>query len=974
VGTVTDETGAALADAAIVAQRSSTNLERQAQTNGAGRYLIAALEVGSYRIVVRAKGFRTYVVPYLDLQVGRTVVQDFVLSVGEVTEEITVPAGTSIADRSTISVGHLVDRPTIEATPLNGRHFVDLALLAPGSVTPPQTASLARPNRLSAAAIITAGNREGTTNFLINGINLNDQWNNVLMLQPMLGVIQEFRIDTSTPSAEYGRNSGAVVNIATRSGTNVVHGSLFDVFRDDALDARNYFGSPAADAAPFRRHQFGGDVGGPIVKNTTFFRVAYEGVRQEQGLDVNTVVPSDSQRGSVSDPTIAQLLELIPRANAVDAAGTARFVGFASAPVVVNQTAIDMTHALWAGGSLHGFYAIQLDHRIEPFQMGNTIPGFGHSPDDHRHIFTVSHSQPLGSRSVNEARAGFNRNEFDIRPVALLSPAAFGIATGIDRPIGLPQINVSGAFNLGGPATLPLHNRDITFVVSDAFSSLRGNHALKMGGEFRRFVNANHQTDPGSFNFSSVAAFLAGTGNSFSILSGDRSNQVAQSALGLFVQDAYKWRAQLTVNVGLRYEWNITPTERNNRFVVFDASTSSLLRVGVDTHAPVYRQNNLNFEPRVGLAWAPGGGRTVLRSGYAVTVQQPTTDFVLNLTSNPPFGIPLSVVGPVRLDNAIQSAQRAGLAPVSVQPDYHNATVHAWNATAQRDLPRQLTATVSYVGSRGRHLPIVLNINQPIDGVRPFQALSSASPILPGASLGNIPQASSAGRSTYDALWMAFARRLANGFSVDGSYTLSASNDTNSLTTSSGRVTIQNSYDPSDGFGPSDFDTRHRFVVRTTYLLPWGGGAWTEGWQLAAVVQGQSGNPVNIVTPNSTVNGTANTLRPDQTGPIRIVGRPEQWFDPSSFVAVGRFGNLPRNAVVGPRFDNIDLSLSKRTRFGRASMELRADVFNLLNHPNFGQPGAVVGSPNFARITDTRFLLGDLGSSRQVQFAASVTF
>jgi Carboxypeptidase regulatory-like domain/TonB dependent receptor-like, beta-barrel len=971
-GIVTDETGGVVGNATISIRHTSTNVERQAVTNAVGRYQLPALGVGSYRIIVQAPGFRTAVIEDLRLEVGRTAIQDFVLSLGDVAEELTITASGTIAGRATFSAGHLVDRQTIEAAPLNGRHFLDLGVLAAGSVTPPQTASLARPNRLSAAAINTAGHREGTTNFLLNGINMNDQWNNVLMLQPMLGVIEEFRIDTSTPSAEYGRNSGAVVNIATRSGTNVVHASLFDFFRDDDLDAANYFGSPAVDAAPFQRHQFGGDVGGPIVKSRTFFRVAFEGVRQQQGLDVNTVVPSDSQRGSVTDPTIARLLDLIPRATAVDVAGTARFVGFASAPLVVNQTAIDMTHALRAGGNLHGFYAIQLDHRIEPFQMGNTIPGFGHSPDDHRQVLTLSHSQPLGSRSVNEARFGFNRNEFDIRPVAPLSPAAFGIATGPDRP-ALPQINVSGAFNFGGPATLPLHNRDVTVVASDSFSSLRGNHALKIGGEFRRFVNNNEQTDAGTFNFPSVAAFLAGAGNSFSILSGDRSNRVAQGALGLFVQDAYNWRPHLTIDAGVRYEWNVTPVERNNRFVVLDPSRVSLLRVGVDTDARVYRQNNRNVEPRVGLAWTAARG-TVLRGGYAMTVQQPTTDFVLNLTSNPPFGIPLSVAGPVRLENAIQSAQQAGLAPLTVQPDFRNATVHSWNATVQRDLPWHASATVSYVASRGTHLPIALNINQPVDGVRPFQRLSNGSPILPGVPLGNIVEAASIGRSTYQGLWVTLARRLANGFSVDGSYTLSAANDTNSLTTSSGRVTIQDSNNPSDSFGPSDFDARHRFVVTATYAFPWHGSAWTEGWQLAAIVQGQSGNPVSIVTSNSTVNGTANTLRPDQTGPITIVGRPDQWFDTSSFAAAGHFGNLPRNTVVGPRFDNVDLSLSKGIRFGRASAVLRADVFNLFNHPNFGQPGGVVGSPNFGAITNTRFPVGDVGSSRQVQLAATTTF
>jgi hypothetical protein len=974
-GVVTDQSGAVIAGATISIRQISTNLERRTQTNRAGHYQVAALDVGSYRVVVGAPGFKTEVLGDLRLEVGRAAVQDFVLSVGEVIDEVTVTASTAMADRATFTAGYLVDGRTIESTPLNGRYFVDLGLLAPGSETPPQTAFLARPTRgLGTLAINTAGNREDTANFLVNGITLNDQVNNLLMFQPTLTVVQEFRIDTSTPSAEYGRSSGAVVNIATRSGTNVVTSSLFELFRDDALDARNYFSSIASEPPPFRRHQFGGDVGGPIIKNRTFFFVAYEGVRQEQGLDVNSVVPSDTQRSSIVDLTIKRLMELIPRANVIDAGGTARFVGFAPAPVVGDQITIDAMHALRAAGRLHGFYSIQFDQQSEPLSTGNTIPGFGHTRKRRPQIFTLSYTQPLGSRSVNEARVGFNRMDVDLTPGAPLNPTAFGIATGIDRPIGLPQINVAGALNFGGPATIPQGLRERTLVASDSLSYLRGNHALKMGSEFRRFFNGNYQLDPGTFNFPTVAAFLAGTGNSFSIQTGDRSSNITQNALGLFVQDVYRCRPNLTLELGLRYEGNRTPTERDNRFVVFDPSTVSMFRIGVDIDAPVYRQNNSNVEPRVGVAWAGEDGRTVLRGGYAVAVQQPTTNVVVNLTANPPFGVPLTVTGPVRLDTAIQSARSAGLAPSTVQLDYRNATTRSWNVTVQRQLLRNLSATVSYAGSRGAHLPIVLNINQPVDGVRPFQALSTASPILPGASVANIIETASAGRSTYDALWATVTRRLANGLRVETSYTLSASHDFNSLSSPPTRVTVQNSYNLKDSLGPSDFDARHRFVVRATYELPWRGTPWIEGWHLAGVVQGQSGNPVNIVTTNSTVNGTANTLRPDLTGPIRTMGQPEQWFDASVFRAVNRFGDLPRNAVVGPRFDNVDVSITKTLRIGSATTELRADVFNLLNHANFGQPGGVVGSPNFGRITNTRFPSGDIGSSRQVQLAASLGF
>jgi hypothetical protein len=408
---------------------------------------------------------------------------------------------------------------------------------------------------------------------------------------------------------------------------------------------------------------------------------------------------------------------------------------------------------------------------------------------------------------------------------------------------------------------------------------------------------------------------------------------------------------------------------------VFDASTSTLRRSGIDTTTPVYRQNAANFEPRAALAWVTQGGRTVVRAGFAVAVQQPSADMVLNLSANPPFGVPLTVTGLVRLDDAIQSARAAGLAPFTVQPDYRNGSVQSWDLTVGRDLPLALTATVGYAGSRGRDLPIVLNINQPAGGDRPFPALSTASPILPGADLGNILEAASEGQSSYHALSLTLTRRLARRLALKGAYVLSSSRDFNSLSSPPNRVVVQDSVDPSESIGPSDFDARHRIVASGTYVQPLArGAAWTGGWLFGVVLQAQSGSPVNPVTTTTTVNGTANTLRPDLVGPIRIVGAVDRWFDTSAFAPVARFGNLQRNAVRGPGFVNVDASLAKTVPLGPARGELRVDVFNALNHPNFGSPGAVVGSPNFGRITSTRFPVGDVGSSRQVQLAASVRF
>lgn len=298
--------------------------------------------------------------------------------------------------------------------------------------------------------------------------------------------------------------------------------------------------------------------------------------------------------------------------------------------------------------------------------------------------------------------------------------------------------------------------------------------------------------------------------------------------------------------------------------------------------------------------------------------------------------------------------------------------MRSWNVNAQREVPWRMTVGLGYYGSRGADMRLARNINQFVNGLRPYPALSAASPILPGTPLGNITEIDSAGRSTYHALWATAARRLSHGLQLNASYTWSTSRDINSLSASG--VVVQNSYDLEDDFVPSDYDVRHRFVMSATYDVPFHDSALLRGWQLSAIVQSQGGNPANIVTSNSTVNGVANTLRPDVTGPVTTIGTVQQWFDTSVFQPVNGFGNADRNIVVGPGFNNTDVAIVKTMNASRVRLQVRAECFNLFNHPNFGQPGNIVGSPAFGRITSTRFPTGESGSSRQLQFAVKASF
>ncbi len=973
-GRVFDASGALLANASVSMRDDATNFAVSVGTDPEGHYSIVAIPAGTYVVEAAASGFRSEVIEGLTIEIGRTLLRDFHLAVGDSRESVVVRAELPLLDRATATVGHMVSARTIQEIPLNGRHFVDLGLLVPGSTAPSQMGFSSTPLRgTGALAFNSAGNREEAVAYLVNGVTTNNLTFGSIGFPPPISSIQEFKVDNSTFSAEFGHVSGAIVNLVTRSGTDQFHGEAYEFLRNDALDARNFFEFTSTEPHRFARNEFGGSLGGPIIRGRSFFFATYEGLRQRQGLDVNSLVLSDEQRDRTTDPVIRRVIELIPRANVLELDGTPRFVGAAMATVDTDTWTVDLRQNVHTRDRLGAFFGRYPLRGIEPSSQGTSIPGFGQTRNISRSLLTLNETHAFGSRVVNEAR--FSRSGQDGRslPAASLNPADFAIGNGVSRPIGLPQMIIAGGLNFGGPAILPQGRNDALNVFNDTVAYVTRRHSVRVGGEYRRFLNDNFAEGTGLFNFPSVEAFMAGSANAFSITLGERRSRITQNAAAGFVQDQVALRPNLTLDFGLRYEWHFTPTERDNQFVVFDAATASLVRVGVDVDE-IYQQNNSNLEPRLGVAWTPSAdGRTVVRAAFGSAVDQPSTTVVRDTAGNPPFAIPLTATGSISVSDAVRTTRPIGLAPVTVDPRFRNASLRSWNVNLQRQLASELAALVGYFGSRGKDLRMSRNINQQVAGVPPFAATSPFSPILPGTPLGNITQVESTGFSSYHALWASATKRLSRGLQFDASYTWSKSLDTNSLNSSG--FAVQDGYNIPNEYGLSDFDTRHRFVLSATYELRSSGQALTRGWQLATIIQAQSGNPVNIVTSNSTLNGVPNTVRPDLTGPIAIIGKVNQWFDPSRFVAASRFGTLGRNVVIGPSFRNMDLSATKSVTLAqRYRLRWRADIFNVFNHTNFGPPGNLVGSPTFGKISRTRLPTGEAGSSRQIQLAVKVSF
>ena len=795
-GVVSDQSGAAVPNASVTIRNEATGEERSTLTDSSGLYQAPSLVVGRYRVTAKAAGMQQMVAGNLLVDVGRVVQQNFAMQVAAATETVQVSASASAIESSSVAVGAVITQQTVQEIPLNGRHFVDLGQLVPGTVTPPTNGFLTAPLRGQGSfAFNTAGNREDTTNFMINGINMNDMSNGQITFQPSINTVQEFKLENSTFSAEYGRNSGSIVNIATRSGGNEYHGELFEFLRNNDLDARNFFNPRSTFVAGvekpqpmgvFKRNNFGADGGGAIWKDHTFFFLSYEGLRQRQGLTINQPVLTNAQRAqaqTIGNPTVLKLLPLIPAGNS----GDGLFVGSATAPVNIDQGTANISHTFSAADRINWYWIMQQDLRQEPTLQGNNIPGFGDSRGSRRQIMTINETHVFSPEVVNEARLGYNRIRISFTPNAMLNPADFGMNIGVNTAIGLPQITINDInLNFGGPNGFPQGRGVYTATLSDSLSWIHGKHSLKFGGEVRRFDGNFYNQTPGTMQFSTVANFLSGQATVFTANPTANPARVYDLATGAFAQDSWKIRPSLTLQFGLRWEWNGTPVEAQNRFSVFVPGTDSMVQVGTQGMNKVFGQNFL-WEPRVGFAWdVLHNQKTIVRGAYAIMGDQPVSGIVGQLYTNPPFANPVSFNGPgtVTFANAITAAAAAGsLAPVTVSPNFKDAYVQDWNFNVQRELPGEVTVMAGYFANKATRLKTALNINQFLPGtsVRPYNTLSNSSPITPGAKLGNITLWDSAGNSNYNALWLTATKRFAHGLQLDTSYAWSKAIDETSL-------------------------------------------------------------------------------------------------------------------------------------------------------------------------------------------------
>ena len=998
-GTVTDPSGAVVPGAQLTLHGNATGITRVVSSDKEGSYTIPSVQPGDYSIEASAAGFSRHVIKSIVLQVDQKSTVNIQLAIASTGEVVQVQSSAPIVDAQTMTVGQVIDRVTVQQIPLNGRHFLDLTQLVPGSVVPPVNGNLTSASRgLGANSFITAGNREDSANFMINGVNLNDMSQNQITFQPSINTTAEFKISNSTYSAEYGRSSGSIVNVATRSGTNAFHGEGFDYLRNNYFDARNFFNRKPNPMNRLRRNNFGGAFSGPIWKDHTFFFLSYEGLRQSQDILLRSNVLTPAQRtafaGSPAGSAYAGLRTFIPAGNNSDGSV---FAGSSPGPVKIDQFSGDLFHKISDADSLHLYYAWQQDARTEPNLQGNTIPGFGDHRTAHRQIGTINEVHVFSPNTVNEGRIGFNRVAISFTPNTPLNAASYGIQNGVDAPIGLPQITVSDiGLNFGGPSGFPQGRFDTTFVVSDSLIRIAGNHTIKVGGEFRRFIGSNFAETPGTLTFTTTSNFIAGQANSFTVTPTNVTNRIFISSAAGFVSDTWKLTPRLSAEIGFRYEWNGTPAEGGHRFFNFLAASSTLQNVD----AP-YNQNH-NYEPRVGFIWdAFGNNKTVLRGGFGLLADQPVSNAITGLASNPPNANPVSLTATgagLPVGTLYQSASASGLAPSAINPLFSNAYTESYNLNLQQDIGWGTVMEIGYIGSVGRHLRIQRNLNQFIypngKQTRPFPIVSTASTIRPGSALGNIAYIDSGSYSDYNALWITARKALSHGVQVNSTYTWSKSMDVNSLG-SQGGYNLQNNFDPHGNYGLSDFDVRNHFVFSGTWDLPFRGNRLKEGWLLANITQLQTGNPLNVTT-TSTYNGVSSpgTIRPTVVGPYST-GR-------SAVLATGNvpfingaacttvvagcsfyaqpsgFGNLPRNALTGPGFADTDLSLQKTTKlFESVSLVLRVDAFDLFNHVNFGNPNLSAtgaSTSTFGQITQTRNGVGDAGSSRQLQFAGKIVF
>lgn len=932
-GTVTDPTGRAIAQAQVVIKNVATGVEKTVTSNTDGFYTAVNLLPGEYQVTVSASGFNTEIKHGITMTVGAQQTLDLALHVGSVANRVEVTTEAPAVQVTTSDISATVNATTVRELPLNGRSWTDLAALQPGVDTIQTQPSFAtgadRGNRGFGQQLTISGARPQQNNYRLDGVSLNDYANGApgSVLGGNLGVdaIQEFSVLTSNYSAEYGKTSGGVVNAVTRSGTNSFHGSAYEFLRNSALDAKNFFEAADTAKAPFRRNQFGGAIGGPIFKNHTFFFADYEGIRQAKGIANVDFVPSPAARqgnlqsGPVTvDPAVQKYLALYPIPNCTGA-DVCQFIFNGNQVVNENFVTTRIDHKFSERDSLFGTYLFDRTPYNSPDSFGNV----GLNTLSSRQIVAVEETHSFTPTFVNAVRFGYNHEHVDNdASVAALNAAAKDTSLGAFVGRDAAFVNVTGLSPMsGGVGGLPtyLYRWNSFQGYDDAFLT-RGTHTIKFGAAFERMLlQVTALTDPnGIWFFNDLGSFLTNAPTKFQggIASSLTPRDLRQNIFGAYIQDDWRMRPYLTMNLGLRYEMSTVPTEIHGKLANLRNLPDAVPHLG----DPFFNNpTTRNFEPRVGFAWDPlHNGRMAVRGGAGLFDVLPLPyQFVLLTTQAAPFfqytalkvgdsslAAPLTFpfVNPADITaNKLRSTY--------VEPDPKRNYVMQWNLNVQYQLTNNWAAMVAYVGSRGVHQPFrvdeadlviptktsagylwpqvdvlgnifvpgVCNQTDP-NGSDPAQC-APPNPINP--NFGSVRGMFYQGRSYFNAMELQLARRLSHGFQLQGTFTWGKSVDTSSATVAGdafgNSISSLNWFDMRLTRGLSDFNVGRTLVLNGTWEVPsiksWSGPArWiADGWELGTIFTVSDGVPF---TPTWGTGGDpANTLSSDDFAfPNRLGG------------------------------------------------------------------------------------------------------
>ena len=1029
-GRVTDTTGAVIPAAKIQVQNVETGFTRNVEADASGRYVARNLPLGSYAITVQQDGFRTEVRRGITLTVGSEVVVNMELSVGAVQERVEVTGEAPTIETTTATLSGLVNQEQMRELPLNGRSYDQLALLSLGVAEQPQ----GNRNQIvgGGTRLTVNGARPNSTLYLMDGATVNDytaQGPGSAAGQN-LGVeaIREFRVLTHSFSAEYGRNGGAVISTVTRSGTNEFHGSVYEFFRNNVLDARDFFNP--GELPPFRRNQFGASLGGPVLRDHVFFFANYEALREREGVTIISSVPDlNARRGLLPDPATGELrqvplnpvvvpyLNLYPLPNGRPfTGGTAEFVTDASTSKTEDYFMSRMDFNLSENDNLYWRYIYNPSESSRP----RSFPQFFDTDEGTNHFALLSATRILSATSLNEFRFAFNRT------IPRTGTGSIGVDPSLDFIPGLGLGSIS--FTTTGTATgssgglipelgtrrpAPQIFLQNLFQVNDNFSYVKGAHSFKLGFDLDRMqLNLDQlAAQRGFYQFGSLADFLAGRPNrlQFGFVGGDSSAQRGwrNILLGWFVQDDIRVGPRLTLNLGVRHEFITTPVEVNGR-------SANLLHI-TDTEStlgPPFIPGKLNIAPRAGLAWDPtGSGRTSIRLGGGVFHNQLMgRNWGSTAGSEYRFNTTYTVNNPPNFPRALESGFRPGgktTNSVVLHPD--NPTIIQYNLEIQRELLPTVSLRTAYVGSQGYNLDRRVQSNTAIPQIQP-----NGSKFFPvGAprvnpNFGDIQTLVTDSMSNYNSLQVGLQKNLSQGLQLQANYTwgkaLSNADSTFSAELFNNVPTAMDQYDLDREYGLSSYHQKHTFVTNARYRFPWDSllqSGWAKaalgGWTVNGIYRLGSGFPINIRTGFNNARDANPELadRPDLTPGFRSnptegttagcqgipagekLGTPDRFFDPCAFLlpAAGTYGNLGRNTLIGHPRNNLDFTVVKTTALReRTNLEFRAEFFNLFNHPLFGPPNNTVFTTARTRSGNAGRIINTASDSRQIQFGLKLTF